>query len=364
MGARGLDFLVARDDLRRTRFVEAPVPDAGDLARDELLLEVEKFGFSANNITYATLGEAMRYWQFFPGPDGWGRVPVWGYARVARSANDAIDVDERVFGYLTMSTHVRVLADRVSANGFVDAAPHRAELPAVYQRYTRLGAAEAQDASEEQRALWLPLFMTSFGAADFLADRNLFGGEQVVFSSASSKTAIGTAFLLARWLPDVECVALTSSRNVSFTERTGYYGRVLAYEDLDHLAPDAPLVFVDFAGNDRLVADVRRHAGANLRRTVVVGATHWDRRETGRPLAGPGADFFFLPPWMEKRRAEWGTGEFARRYDQAWATFLPTVERWMRVERQCGPAAVEAVYRSTLEGDVDPAVGHMLSLRE
>lgn len=96
----GLDFVVARDDLRLTRFAPAQQPDNSELRRGEVLLQIERFGFSANNITYATLGEAMRYWQFFPAPAGWGRVPVWGYAAVAASAHDELEVGERVFGYL------------------------------------------------------------------------------------------------------------------------------------------------------------------------------------------------------------------------------------------------------------------------
>ena len=114
---------------------------------------------------------------------------------------------------------------------------------------------------------------------------------------------------------------------------------------------------------DRLLGEIRRHAGDTLRRTVVVGAAHWEQRARGAPLGGDDADCFFLPPWMERRRGEWGPGEFARRYDAAWSAFLPTVERWMRVERHNGPAAVESVYHHVLEGDLDPAVGYMLSLR-
>jgi hypothetical protein len=34
----------------------------------------------------------------------------------------------------------------------------------------------------------------------------------------------------------------------------------------------------------------------------------------------------------------------------------------MKVTHGNGPAAVEAVYRDMLEGNVDPQVGHMLSL--
>lgn len=360
----GLDFLVAREDLRRTRFAPTQVPEGSELRSGEILLEIDRFGFSANNITYATLGDGMRYWQFFPAPEGWGRVPVWGYAVVVASAHDELEVGERVYGYLPMSTHLVVIADQIKTGGFIDAAPHRADLPAVYQRYTRLGTNPDDPDAEDQQALWRPLFMTSFGAADFLADRGVFGAERIVVSSASSKTAMGTAFLLARDLEGVGIVGLTSARNVPFTERTGYYDRVLEYADLRELPADAPLLFVDFAGDDRLLSELQRQVGERLRRTVVVGATHWEQRPVGAAPDGGEAEFFFLPPWMEKRRSEWGSGEFARRYEQAWDSFLPTVERWMHIHHHRGADDVEAVYRRTLDGQVDPSVGEMLSLRD
>ena len=360
----GLDFVVARDDLRRTRFAPAQQPDNSELRRGEVLLQIERFGFSANNITYATLGEAMRYWQFFPAPEGWGRVPVWGYAAVAASAHDELQVGERVFGYLPMSTHLLVMADRVNAGRFIDAARHRADLPAVYQRYPRLGMRNDDPHSEDLQALWRPLFMTSFGAADFLADDGAFGAERIVVSSASSKTAMGIAFLLARGHEGIGVVGLTSPGHVPFAERTGYYDCVIAYDDLHELPPDAPLVFVDVAGDDRLLSELRRLAGDGLRRNVVVGATHWQQRAVSTSLGDGDTELFFLPPWMEKRRREWGSGEFARRYDEAWSAFLPTVDRWMQIHHYSGRDDVEAAYRRTLDGDVDPAVGQILSLRD
>jgi Protein of unknown function (DUF2855) len=360
----GLDFLVARDDLRRTRFAPAQQPDNSELRRGEVLLQIERFGFSANNITYATLGEAMRYWQFFPAPERWGRVPVWGYAAVAASAHDELEVGERVFGYMPMSTHLTVIADRVNAGGFVDASPHRADLPAVYQRYLRLGTRSGDPRSEHLQALWRPLFMTSFGAADFLADGGASDAERIVVSSASSKTAMGIAFLLAQSHQGIGAVGLTSPGHVRFAERTGYYDRVIAYDDLHELSPDEPFLFVDVAGDDGLLSELRRLAGDRLRRNVIVGATHWQQRAVSAPVGGGDAEFFFLPPWMEKRRREWGSGEFARRYDEAWGAFRPTVESWMQIHHRGGRDDVEAVYRRALDGDVDPAAGLILSLRE
>jgi hypothetical protein len=353
-----LDFLVRRHDLRRYEFAHVAEPEP---APGEVVLRIDKFGLSANNVTYAALGEAMHYWDFFPAPDGWGRVPVWGYADVAASRHDAVSVGERVFGYLPMSTHVALQPERATEAGFVDGAPHRAHLPGVYQRYSRV----ANDEDEDREALWRPLFMTSFGAADFLAEHDLFGGRAVVLSSASSKTALGTAFLLARSRPrDCEVVALTSAANVEFCERVGYYDAVLPYDGLASLSKETPTLYVDFSGNPRLLAELRGHLGETLVKTIVVGATHWEDRDAGSALGSDGAEFFFLPPWIEKRRNDWGPGEFGRRYGDARRAFLPSTRSWLKIVHGRGPTAVEEAYRELLDGRSRPDIGHVLTLTE
>jgi Protein of unknown function (DUF2855) len=64
---------VARDELSRTELFRGAVPEAGP---GEALLRVDRVGLTANNVTYAVLGESFRYWEFFPPEPGWG--PGWG----------------------------------------------------------------------------------------------------------------------------------------------------------------------------------------------------------------------------------------------------------------------------------------------
>jgi hypothetical protein len=253
------------------------------------VLGIDRFGFSSNNITYAVLGEAMRYWEFFPGPEGWGKVPVWGFGDVVRSSHEALGEGERVFGYLPMSTYLVLAPDRVTEAGFVDTAPHRAPLPGVYQRYSRVAGDPGYDpGDEDQQALWRPLFMTSFGAARFLGENALFGASRVVLSSASSKTAMGIAFLLLRERSsESDTVGLTSPRNVDFCRRVGYYDQVRPYGELETLSADTPTLFVDVAGDGKLLHDVHHHFGESLKHSCIVGATHWERREPQHDLPGP-----------------------------------------------------------------------------
>jgi len=76
------DFLVNKADLHQTKFEERSLPP---LAEGEVLLKVDRFAFTANNITYAVFGESMAYWQFFPSSDAaWGRIPGWVLSRDAQ----------------------------------------------------------------------------------------------------------------------------------------------------------------------------------------------------------------------------------------------------------------------------------------
>jgi hypothetical protein len=64
-----------------------------------------------------------------------------------------------------------VVPDRVDQRGFVDASPHRSDLPSAYNGYTRVEADPAYDSRhEDQQMLLWPLFVTSFLIDDFLDD--------------------------------------------------------------------------------------------------------------------------------------------------------------------------------------------------
>ena len=79
------DFVVARNDLQQCKVIETQLPDAAALPDDALLVKVTRFAFTANNITYAVLGDHLKYWQLFPAPEGFGNVPVWGFGEVIAS---------------------------------------------------------------------------------------------------------------------------------------------------------------------------------------------------------------------------------------------------------------------------------------
>lgn len=364
-----VDFQVRRDDLRTCRCVPAAMPTAASLADGQVLLGIDRFAFTSNNVTYGAFGDAMSYWNFFPvevEQAGWGRIPVWGFGTVVASRHDGVAVGQRYYGYFPMSSHVVVEPGSVGPAGFTDAAAHRKPLPAIYNQYVLTSNDPGyRRETEAQQMLLRPLFFTSFLIDDFLADNDFFGARRVILSSASSKTAYGLAHCLAQRGAH-EVVGLTSPGNVDFVTRLGCYSRAITYEQLNALDA-APSVFVDMAGNAELRRRLHEHLGAALTYSCSVGGTHWDHLGSARDLPGPKPVLFFAPAQGKKRHAEWGAAGLQARMAAAWNGFMvPVMERqppWMRVIEGRGPAAVEAVYCAMLDGTVRPDEGHILSLR-
>jgi len=361
MTTEARDFLVRRDDLRVCRLDTAPLPTP---AAGEALLKIDAFAFTANNVTYAVFGEMMRYWDFFPAPAGWGRVPVWGFADVAESRHPGVTVGDRFYGYFPMSTHLVVTPERADPSGFVDAAAHRRELPPIYNHYVRTAADPAYDPRQEDAQMLLrPLFMTAFLIDDFLAASDFHSARLIALSSASSKTAISLAFLLSTRSPrPFEVVGLTSSGNADFVRRLGYYDRVVTYDALGDLPSDVPLVFVDMAGNGAVRDAVHRRAGERVRYSCAVGGTHWGEVAPAGDLPGAPPTFFFAPDRARQRTQDWGLAGLQARTGEAWTRFLGPLAGWMTVQHHRGPAAVERVYREAVDGRADPAAGHLLAL--
>ncbi len=353
------DFLVRRDDLRSSR-IAAAVPAA--LRAGQALLRVDTFGLTANNITYAVFGEAMSYWNFFPAEDGWGRVPMWGFAEVEQSEAAGVEPGTRLYGYLPPSSQLIVTPAAAGADGFIDGAPHRAALPSAYHRYL----ASATDPfyrgdTEALQMLLRPLFFTSFLIDDQLADDGLGDRGPVVISSASSKTAIGVAFLLAQ-RDGVEVIGLTSARSSEFVEGLGIYGRVATYAEIDTLERE-PATFVDIAGDAAVRGAVHAHFRDQLLYSMAVGVTHWEEFGAGEgELPGPRPIFFFAPDRVTKRSKDWGAAGLQDRVADAWHPFCAWSGEWLQLIRGEGFEAVQSTYLDVLEGRVGPRTAHVLTL--
>jgi hypothetical protein len=346
---------VARDDAHRTRVVEEPAPSAG---AGEAVLRVERFGLTANNVTYAVLGDMLGYWRFFPAEDGWGRVPAWGFATVVSSAAADLPEGTRIFGYLPMAGFTTMTPVAAGEGTVREAAAHRADLPGTYNEYQLAGPAGGERADDELMLL-RPLFMTSALLDAQLGE--LAEGEAVVLSSASSKTAAGTAFLLCE--RGVEVVGLTSPGGVDFVRGLGAYANVLPYAEAGSLDL-ARATFVDVAGDADVRAAVHGTLGDRLARSYLLGATHWEDGVAldGAPLPGPEPELFFAPATLERLRSELGPEEFLRQMGERWGRLIGWSRGWLRIERADGPAAVEAGYARVAAGELRRDTGLSVSM--
>jgi hypothetical protein len=347
---------IQRADLSQTRIVPIEQTPLGD---GEVRLQIESFSVTANNVTYAVVGDAFGYWNFFPGEGEWGVVPMWGHAVVEASNHPDIAVGERVYGYLPMATHLDVLPAGISPGGFSDAAAHRQPMSPIYNQYSRLAADPEHDpAREGERMIFGPLFKTGFLIESFMRREDWFGAEVLICTSASSKTAMATASIARDRSPKVRRIGLTSTGNVDFVRRSGFYDEVLPYDAVASL-PKVPSVSVDFAGNAALLRGIHTALGENLKYSCTVGATHVGEgfgRARGA-LPGPEPVLFFAPTHAVAAIQELGPKAFGEAVAQSWGKFLHETGDAVTVDERRGLQAAQAAFAATLAGQADPAVG-------
>lgn len=352
------DFLIDRKDFRSTAWRTAP---AETLEPGQARLRIDHFALTANNITYAVFGEKLRYWDFFPAPEGKGRLPVWGIADVAESRVDGLAVGERIYGYFPMSTELVVTVGDLTAASFADVVSWRSELSAVYNRYWRISEDPAFDGPrlEALQSIFRPLFATSFLITDFLVENGYFGAEKVLISSASSKTSLALACLLKNRPRDgLELIGLTSTSNMTFVEETGFYDRVIDYADVETLAA-VPTVFVDMAGSARLRSMVHHHFQDALKYSCAVGSSHWEDPGRAAGLPGPRPTMFFAPGHVDAKVAMWGVEGYERRLSEAWTPFASAAAGLLDIAFHSGPEEVERLYYAVLEGQLPPKAAAM-----
>jgi hypothetical protein len=324
---------VRKDNVSDTRVVTDET--IVQLGENEVLLQIDRLALTANNISYASAGDALGYWRFFPAADGWGRVPAMGWADVVASNHADIVVGERVWGFFPFSTHLKILAGKVSQQSFSDVSVHRDGLAPVYAQFDRASAyAIYEQAREDQDSLLRGLYMTSWLVADFMEMNDFFGASSCLITSASSKTSIALGHCVQRQ-DGVSSIALTSAGNVAFCESLGCYDSVLTYEQISALDGQESVVVVDMAGSASILSELHHHYADTMKYSCRIGATH-----------------------------ELGPAELMMRLGSAYVAFRQFCDTWLQVEDSFGAEAVTAVYQRVRAGKADPATGQIISLWE
>ena len=352
-----IEHQVRRDNIRETRWHEYDVPALED---GDVLLAIDKFAMTANNVTYAAFGDTMQYWNFFPASDGWGRVPMWGFATVAESKAEGVTAGQRVFGYVPASN--AFIAKKVTSAGiaFRDNADSRAGLSPFYNTYTITTDDPLYTSdTESQQMLYRPLFATGWWLADLIT-RNSAGLKSAMITSASSKTSLAMAWSLNASDKDIETIGLTSAGNVAFTESTGMYARVAAYDDIADLDAAAPASLTDMRGAHTVRKAVHDRFVDTLAASVMVGATEWEAdNSNASDLPGVKPEFFFAPDYIARRAKEEGPSIVAK-MNKDLVQFYSDSLVFISPQTSSGNDAIEAAWRKCLEGDVPPDTGLIL----
>jgi hypothetical protein len=360
-------YLVKKDDFSVRKWSESPLPE--EIAEGEILLRIDKFAFTANNLSYATAGEGIGYWRLFPTEEGWGRIPVWGFADVVASKCDEVPVGERVYGFFPMSSHLVMKPTHIKPERFMDLAESRRSLPPLYNVYERLSSETCEyKEMEDEQMLFYPLFGTSFIVHDFVRDNENFGADNVIISSASSKTALGTAGLIQKDPRlDVRVIGLTSPKNKEFCESLGYYDQVFTYDEIEILPENLDSVFLDYTGHPTIMDRVAARLGEHVKHGTVVGFTHYVTAEGIETEAikrnnSAGYELFFAPVRFAKRFQDWGAEELRNRIYEAWLSLVQDAKAWGDMRHLRGKSEVDAVFEDALQGNFRPTTLYSLSV--
>ncbi|KAF9260319.1 hypothetical protein L218DRAFT_1079376 [Marasmius fiardii PR-910] len=423
--------------------VKSPKP--ADVPAYHVLLKMDRFGFSANNITYQAFGEhpSLRYYDFYPAPTvpsqsisskTHGVVPVWGFATVLASSHPKVHVGERLYGYFAPTKYLLLPIDPTDVNKYALYVP-RPQFPPDRRLYNQIIRTSTDPlytpSTEDLQMIYRPLFWTSYWCEDWLfhgsPGEGYHGGcDGILISSASSKTAFCFAYCVRnRRQKETEkrggesrrkgsgdnalkLIALTSKKNLRFTEHLGLYDEVHDYDSLSshpsfHGDRERPQrwIYVDVTGNTSLNQQVFDHFASRSSRdklivSVSLGATNTtpevasnnstsfteedakgimgtSTSPLGLPSTGTSSDGsaplklerFFTPEWVAVRRRQMPLSDIFNLQKTEWHKLMKDCVQWIGIERLYGPEEVKKSYERILSGGgVQPDTGLVWSLWE
>jgi len=360
------ELQVRRDAFYTSRLVDIADTDL-QLDDAQILLKVNKFAYTANNVTYAVAGDMIGYWQFFP-PHGedvkhWGVIPVWGFAEIVKSKVEGLVVGEKLFGYFPPAKFVKMQPVSITQKRFIDGSIHRSQLPIGYNIYRRLSNDERyNDAYDNQRMLLFPLHLTSFCLSDALGDMGWYDAQQIVILSASSKTSTGLAYALKEQTDSPSVIALTSSKNLDFVKNLKIYDESFTYVDFLKIDNSIPTVIVDMSGNTEVMKNLHTHLGDNMKFTLKVGITHWSKTQAQEGIIEERSKFFFAPSHIQKRIKDWG----AEGFDEKTSGFLlraaDKTKEWLNFRTLDGLEELSNLHAEVCQGNIPANQGLIIQV--
>jgi len=353
------EFQTSKENLTNSRIV-ATTPTT--ICEGEINVKVDRFAFTANNITYAVMGERLRYWDFFQpqgnNPEKWGIIPVWGFADVVDSKCDDLPVGERLFGYFPPANQLTLTPSDVSSAAFIDASEHRTSLPPGYNLYRRTSAEPDYNREQDnERMLLFVLHLTSFCLHDMLSSNDWFGAKQVIVISASSKTSTGLGYGLVNDPKSPTAIGLTSARNIELVSSIGAYDQAITYDDIESIDAGLPTVIVDMSANTDVLSRLHTHLGDNMRFTSNVGLTHWDEPQKADGINQERSEMFFAPGHIQQRVKDWGREDFDKKSMAYLSHSIAKSREWMTIRELNGLGELSNIYGDVCNGTIAPNEG-------
>lgn len=352
-------------DIDRKDIAHASVQalDLPPLEDGQIAVSIDSMGLTANNVTYAVFGQHAPdfgtgggYWDFFSEPDEPGKLPMWGYATVTQSKCEGISQGDVYYGYLPMASDTILTIGANGKRGFTDVTPRRVELPSLYNKYQLVS--QFRDYRPEDHDLWpiyRGLFFTAWFIIDQCEDENDFGSEQILITSASSKTAICSAYLhTQRPGAKARLIGVTSKGNVEYVRSLGLYDDVVTYDSIEDMDPSHTTTLIDIAGNIGVVSGIHSHFKEKLVSSIAVGFSHWDADRPEGDIYGIQPKQFFVPTRSKKRATEWGGARLAEAMATSWLSFMGIARSFTQIDRKSGGQEALAAYLDAVSGRTKP----------
>jgi Protein of unknown function (DUF2855) len=357
----GWRFQVRKSDLKDVRVVDEPPPSATELMDGEILVAIERFSFSANNVLYALLGDQLKHWSLYPATDeAFGVATAWGLGRVIAARHGGIDEGERIYGLFPMGSHAVLRPADLTPLLFRDGTPYRQAAARPYNEYYRVRGNIAFEGSDGDYGILLrPIFLVSWLAAQVFQENGFYGARLLLITSASSKTAMALAFSLRDAGAKVGIAGMTSAGNQGFVENCGLYDRVVAYDELEQLDTTPGAVLYDVAGDGSLKARIHHHFGDRLKHSAQIGFAHWDAPRVTEALPGPQPELFFAPDHIAGLRDRWGLDEFERRRRDATNGYIQAMIERVNIRHVLAPDEIASTFVDFLAGSSRPEGGYV-----
>lgn len=359
-------FQVKKDLFFQHRMVDIPSENL-EVEQGEILVQIEKFAYSANNITYAVAGDRIGYWHFFPAvgqdAEGWGVIPVWGFAQVKESTVAEIPVGDRLFGYFPPAKYLKMTPGRISDQQFIDVATHRSKLPMGYNLYRRvLNEADYDPSLDRERMLLMPMHMTGYVLWDALKSNDWYGAKRILITSASSKTSTGLAYAIQADQDAPEMIGMTSPGNLEMVKSLDLYHDTCTYDSVQDLDASIPTVIVDMAGNAQVLVALHTHLGDNMCFTQNVGLTHWTNARPQKGIIAERSQFFFAPGQIQQILKRWGPEQFQQKSSAFMKEAAIKTRKWLDFRQIDGIEGMSKIHPAMCEGKISPNEGLIVVL--